>query len=132
VAYCTYCGQQISDAATACTQCGHPIAPLSSPAMANRRTENLAVASLVLGLAGFVVCPLVCSIIAVVLGYQARRRLDEDPTLDGEGMAKAGIILGFVGIAFGLVIVVGFVVAMLAGFAVNAPSDGIDALRRIG
>ena len=132
MAYCTYCGQQLSDAATACTKCGHPVGQSAAPPATYRRTENLAVASLVLGLAGFVVCPLVCSIIAVVLGYQARRRLDEDPTLDGEGMAKAGIILGWVGIAFGVVVVVGFVVALLAGFAVNAPSDGIDALRRIG
>jgi uncharacterized membrane protein len=135
VAYCTYCGQQISDLAPSCPNCGHPVAvtaPAAGAPATYRRTENLAVASLVLGLAGFVVCPFVCSIIAVVLGYQARRRLDEDPTLDGEGMAKAGIILGWVGVALGVVLIVGFIVALMAGLAVDVPSDGIDALRRIG
>jgi hypothetical protein len=83
-------------------------------------------------LAGFVVCPFVCSIIAIVLGYQARRRLNADPTLDGEGMAKAGVILGWVGVVFGVVLIVGFVVALVSGYSVNVPSDGIDALRRIG
>ena len=131
MAYCTYCGQQISDVARSCPNCGHPsgAAPATS---ASRRTEGLAVASLVLGLAGFFVCPVVCSIIAVVLGYRARRKLRDDPTLDGEGLAKAGIILGWVGTAFGVVVVVGIIVAAMAGFDVDIPSDGIDALGRIG
>ncbi len=133
MAYCSYCGQQISDIAQSCPNCGHPAARVpGTAATTSQRTEGLAVASLVLGLAGFVVCPFVCSIIAVVLGYQARRRLDEDPTLEGEGMAKAGIILGWVGMALGLVVIVGFVIALLAGLNFDVPSDGgIDALRRL-
>jgi hypothetical protein len=78
------------------------------------------------------VCPVVCSIIAVVVGYQARRRLQDDPTLEGEGMAKAGVILGWVGIAVGLIVIVGFIVALMSGVRVDRPSGGIDALWRIG
>jgi uncharacterized protein DUF4190/zinc ribbon protein len=129
VAYCTYCGQQISDAAVMCPKCGHPQQTSAAPGY--RRTESLAVASLVLGIAGFVVCPFVCSIIAVVLGNQAKAKLRADPGLEGEGMARAGVILGWVGVGVGVLLIVGFIAAVMSG-TVDNPSDGIDALRRIG
>ena len=131
MAYCTYCGQQLSDLARSCPSCGHPTGAAPTTA-AYRQTEGLAVASLVLGLAGLFVCPVICSIIAVVVGYQARRKLRDDPTLDGEGLAKAGIILGWVGTALGIVVIVGIIVAALSGVTVDVPSGGIDALGRIG
>ena len=43
-------------------------------------------------------------------------------------MAKAGVILGWVGVAFGVVVIVGFIVALMSGVRVDVPSDGIDAL----
>jgi hypothetical protein len=71
-----------------------------------RRTEGLAVASLVLGIAGFVVCPLICSVLAIVFGTQAKNKIRLDPSLQGEGMAQAGFILGIVGLAVGVVLLV--------------------------
>ena len=38
----------------------------------SRPTNGKATGALVLGICGLVVCPLICSIVAVVLGYQAR------------------------------------------------------------
>jgi uncharacterized membrane protein YvbJ len=131
MAFCTYCGQDISDLARSCPRCGHPTGVIPAAA-GSRQTEGLAVASLVLGLAGFFVCPVVCSIIAVIVGYHARRKLQSDPTLEGEGLAKAGVIVGWAGIAVGLVAIIGIIAAMFAGVNVDVPSDGIDALGRIG
>jgi hypothetical protein len=54
--------------------------------------------SLILGIAGLVVCPLIPSIIAIIIGNQAQERLRLDPTLEGESLARAGIILGWVGV----------------------------------
>lgn len=114
--YCTHCGTQVAEQAHACPQCGHPRAPAGVPS-AGRRTEGSAVASLVLGIAGFAVCPIVLHIAAIILGNQARRRIDGDPMLEGDGLARAGVILGWVGLAlYGLLLVVG-----LLGFLLSAP-----------
>jgi hypothetical protein len=66
---------------------------------AAQRTSGYAIASLILGIAGFFVFPIVPSILAVVFGQKAREELRRDPTLGGEGLATAGIVLGWVGIA---------------------------------
>lgn len=70
-------------------------------------------ASLVLGIAGLVVCPLICSVLAVIFGNQAQGRIQADPSLEGEGMAKAGSILGWVGIGLAALGIVIFVFAFL-------------------
>jgi hypothetical protein len=66
---------------------------------AAQRTSGYAIASLILGIAGFFVFPIVPSILAVVFGQKARKELRRDPTLGGEGLATGGIVLGWVGLA---------------------------------
>jgi uncharacterized protein DUF4190 len=61
-----------------------------------QRTDGRAIASLVLGIVGFVVFPVVPSVIAIWLGLSAKRRMRVDPSLTGDGLATAGIILGVV------------------------------------
>ena len=58
-----------------------------------------------LGVAGLFVVPLVASIVAIVLGHVARLELKRDPFLKGGGYALVGIVLGWVGVVFGLVAV---------------------------
>ncbi len=81
-----------------------PVAPgFSSPVphtmYAQPPNSGKAVASLVLGIAGFVVCPLVCSVLAIIFGKQAQNEIDANPVIGGRGMATAGFILGIVGVA---------------------------------
>lgn len=66
---------------------------------AAQRTSGYAIASLILGIAGFFVFPIVPSILAIVFGLKAREELRRDPAVGGEGLATAGIVLGWVGIA---------------------------------
>ena len=66
---------------------------------AAQRTSGYAIASLILGIAGFFIFPIVPSILAVVFGYKARDELRGNPSLGGDGLATAGIVLGWVGIA---------------------------------
>lgn len=75
-------------------------------------TNGLAIASLVCGLLQFAV-PLVPTILALVFGYTARRQIRERGE-SGEGMAKAGIILGWVGVALGVLAVLFFFAAFAA------------------
>lgn len=60
--------------------------------------HGLAVASLVTGILGFVGLFVVGPILALVFGYSARSRIKERTDVGGDGMAVAGIILGWIGL----------------------------------
>ena len=61
------------------------------------RTSGYAIASLVLGIAGLTFFPLVPSILAVVFGGKARAEI-RSGVARGDGLATAGVVLGWVGI----------------------------------
>jgi hypothetical protein len=67
-----------------------------------RRTNGLAIAAMVLGI---VWVYWIGSILALVLGYIARKQIRERGE-SGDGMAIAGIVLGWVGVGL-LVLVLG-------------------------
>ena len=73
------------------------------------RTSGYAIASLVLGIAGLVFFPLVPSILAVVFGNKAREEIRRGEAR-GDGLAIAGVILGWVGIG---VIALGILILLL-------------------
>ncbi|HTL85117.1 MAG TPA: DUF4190 domain-containing protein [Acidimicrobiia bacterium] len=85
------------------------------PPGAQRPTNSLSVISLVFGCAQFVVCPVVGAIVAVVTGHisrgQIKRRNEQ-----GAGMALAGLILGYIGIVFTVLVLAGGLVFIL-GFS---------------
>ena len=63
-------------------------------------TNGLAIAALVLSIVGWVPCG-VGSVVAVILGFVARSQIRQSQGRQGgDGLALAGIILGFVGVAF--------------------------------
>lgn len=112
--YCANCGNEVAAGVAACPDCGHPQASGAyAGAVAARRTDGQAITALVLGIAGLVLCPLIPSIIAIILGNQSRTRIAADPYLEGEGMARAGVILGWIGVAIGALGIVFAVVAIL-------------------
>lgn len=121
MAFCAFCGKEISDRAPVCPNCGHPqgpAAPGTASGGAQGRTEGNAIASLILGIAAFVVCPLIPAILAVVFGNKAKQNIANDPSLEGEGLAKAGVILGWINIGLSALVVVLIVaVAAVGGFA---------------
>jgi hypothetical protein len=86
-----------------------------------RRTNPLAVASLACGL-GQIFFWFLAAIPAVVLGHVARRQIRQTGE-DGQGMATAGLVLGWIGIALTVLFIAG-VVAIAAvthtGHAVHA------------
>jgi hypothetical protein len=60
------------------------------------QTSGMAIASLVMGIAGWTLFPLLGSILAIVFGYAARREIRQRPDqLTGDGMAIAGLVLGW-------------------------------------
>ncbi len=79
-------------------------------------TNGKATAALVLGILGFVFCPFICSIAAVVLGYQARGEIDNSGgRMGGRSNATAGIVLGWIGLA----LCAAFIALVIIGLAVG-------------
>jgi hypothetical protein len=88
-----------------------PAPPAVAPGTAAR---GKAVAALVLGVGGLTFCPVVLSVFALVLGYQARAEIDRaGGRLAGRGQATAGIVLGWIGVAI-FVLILGLVILGLA------------------
>jgi uncharacterized protein DUF4190 len=77
-------------------------------------TSGKAIASLVLGIGGFVIFPVVLSILAIVFGRSAKREIAERPGLGGSGLATAGIVLGWVGVALTVVAVLFVLLVVVA------------------
>ena len=84
-------------------------ASLPAPALALPQTSGLAIASLVLGIIWFY---WIGSILALVFGYAAKKEIRKDPTrISGNGMATAGIVLGWIGVATLVIVIVVVVVS---------------------
>lgn len=99
--YCTNCGTQNPDESSFCNKCGNKLAPQQSmpqqpqvAAAPARKTNGLAIAALILGIAGFIPPLAICSIPAIILGAIALNQIKKEPGVEGKGMALAGIICG--------------------------------------
>jgi len=65
--------------------------------MMQKETVGAAVASLVLGILGLILIGPLGSIPAVICGHMAKARINRNPeVLTGDGMALAGLILGYI------------------------------------
>ena len=63
-------------------------------------TPGKAIAALILSIVGLVLCPYVFSVLALVFGYMARGEIKRSGgALGGDGLALAGIIIGWGSIA---------------------------------
>jgi hypothetical protein len=64
------------------------------------KNSPLAVITLIAGILGITLFPLIGSVVAVVVGPMAKREIDESGgMLGGQNIAQIGIILGWVGLA---------------------------------
>ena len=68
-----------------------------------RQTSVLAVVSLVFGILGWTLLPFLGGIVAVICGHLARGEIRRTPDqLEGDGMAVAGLVLGYASLVLGL------------------------------
>lgn len=121
---CPSCRAVVNPGQPYCHSCGRPLTkyawdsppppnPVSIPAGGGvvyataRRTDGGAIASMIVGILGLIVLPIIASIVAIALGYGARRRIRANGTLDGDGFATAGIVTGWIGIVlFGVIFLI--------------------------
>jgi hypothetical protein len=86
-------------------------------------TNTLAIISLVAGIASFVFVPVIGGIVAVVTGHIARGQIKRTGE-SGDGLALAGLIVGYIHLALTLIVIVIIVVAVIVGFGIFAASQG--------
>jgi type IV pilus assembly protein PilA len=122
--FCFKCGTSMPDTAPVCPQCGAAVStapppaassPAAAPAPVSPRlnvppqgqayrghqaTDGKAVGSLVLGILAMFPLGLLAGIPAVILGHLSRKSIRESfGRLKGEGMALAGLIMGYLSVA---------------------------------
>lgn len=86
--------------------------------MQTAKTHPLAFVSLALSLAGFTVLPLIGSVAGIITGNMALREIASAPQqYRDEGIAKAGVILGWINVGLALLVLV----ALLAFLLVAMP-----------
>ena len=124
--YCPKCGATNPNGTTVCRECGtvlqanlqadlQPQQPYAQPV---RTTSGTATASLICGILGLTLLPVIGSILAIILGRMAKSEIKRSGgLLGGDGMATIGLILGYASI--GLVIV-GTIAAVVFGFVLPA------------
>ena len=95
-----------------------PPLPGPRPGQAPRtpqKTSGLAIASLVCSIGSFLIIPF-GFIPGIICGHMARKRISTTPGLQGAGLAKAGLIIGYVALAVN-VIAVAVLIMFFAAFA---------------
>jgi hypothetical protein len=80
----------------------------ATPAPAVPKTSRLAIASLVCSVGSFVLIPF-GFVAGIICGHMALKRIRENPALRGRGLAKAGLIIGYLALALAILIVVAIV-----------------------
>ena len=83
-----------------------------------QKDSTLAILSLVFGIASYLVVPVIGSLAAIILGHIAKSEIRKsNGTLTGNGLATAGLVLGYV--QWGLT-VIGIAIAVLVfGYAAS-------------
>jgi hypothetical protein len=122
---CRACAETVKADALICRYCRHDfrigavVDPQASPPspIQTQGTNGFSVASLVLGVLWLYG---VGSILALVFGYIAKGQIDRSGAQQsGRGMAIAGIVLGWIGVAVLLLVLVAFLVVRVSGTKVT-------------
>jgi Domain of unknown function (DUF4190) len=93
-----------------------------------RPTNGLAIGSLVTSIAAFFVCGPI-GVVGAIMGHKARRQL-RGRNEAGDGLALTGIVVGWIGFALSLVMIlalVAFIAINFMGDPAAAPEPSLDS-----
>jgi hypothetical protein len=86
------------------------------------RTSTTAIISLIGGIAGWTILPLLGSIVAIITGHIAKGEIKRsNGMVTGNGMATAGLILGYVALGLGICVACAAIVLPLLGIGLSIP-----------
>lgn len=98
--YCPNCGKEIPENAKYCPSCGSGDSH-GARQVTEQRTSGMAIASLIAGLIGILLIPIIPSIFAIIFGGVGMSQSNR-PGVKGHGMAVAGLVLGIIGLIEGI------------------------------
>ncbi|PYT51786.1 MAG: hypothetical protein DMG44_01085 [Acidobacteria bacterium] len=135
---CPYCAETIEDQAQVCPFCNTNLAApasasgfQSTPPLGNRETSGKAIASLICGILFFF---LPSAIVAIIMGHLSLSDIRRSAgRLGGRGMAIAGLVLGYTGLAIIPVLIIAAIAIpnlLRARMAANEAS-AVGSLRTI-
>lgn len=68
---------------------------MQQPDYASSQTNTMAIISVISGVVSWVALPFIGGIVAIVTGHMARNEIKSNPGMQGDGLAIAGLILGY-------------------------------------
>jgi len=90
-----------------------PESNYTPPVYQTKRESTLAIVSLIAGILGWTIVPFIGSIVAVITGHLAKKEIRESGgTMSGDGMALAGLILGYTMIGIALLVLIVVIIAL--------------------
>ena len=117
--YCNNCEAQNPESSSFCNKCGsrltgqNPSVQPGVPIGPARKIDGLAIVSMVLGIVSFLPPFVVCSIPAIVMGAVSLNHIKKEPTLEGRGMATAGLIGGSMALVIYICLIIIFLIFAL-------------------
>lgn len=90
------------------------------PPLTHQKDSGLAIASLITGILGWTLVPVLGAIAAIITGHLAKKEIEESlGRLDGRSMATAGLILGYIQLGFVVLSVIAIIVIMVVARSQN-------------
>jgi len=90
--------------------------PLYQP----QQTSTLATISLISGILTWVIVPIIGAIVAIITGHKAKNEIrDSNGQLSGDGMATAGLVLGYLQLVLGVIPVCIIIILVMLGPAIG-------------
>lgn len=94
--------------------------------------STLAIVSLVSGILGWSLVPFLGAIVAVITGHMAKKEIRESGSrLTGDGLATAGLVLGYANIAISICAICGFIAYFLLIAGILSTSTEYNSLIRL-
>jgi len=93
-------------------------------ATAGPSTNTMALVSLIAGIAGLTIFPFIGSIVAVITGNIGRKEIVASAGgQTGDGLALAGLIMGWIGVGLGVIAICALCVAFVLPFVLLGTTD---------
>lgn len=90
------------------------------------KTSGMAISSLVLSLLGFFIPILVGSVLGVIFGHMALGEIKRsNGTVEGQGLAVAGLVIGYIGLGIQLLVACFIALGILAYLNGGASTTGL-------
>lgn len=103
-----------------------PLMTTAVPVVSTPKSDGMCIISLVLGISSFFICPIIFGILAIVFGRIGQKNVAASRgLLGGDSMARAGVILGIINIAFSMLVIV---IGMIAAASSHAAVLGLGAV----